>query len=47
MAGQPLLLGWLARVLKSIFIMCQLKTARRVSNVGKAVLPQSFTTQPS
>jgi hypothetical protein len=25
---------------KYVFNMCQLKSARRVSNVGKAVLPQ-------
>jgi hypothetical protein len=32
---------------KSVFNTCQLKSARRVSNVGKAVLPQNLATRPS
>jgi hypothetical protein len=32
---------------KSVFNMCRLKLARRVSNVGKVVLPQSLAAQPS
>jgi hypothetical protein len=32
---------------KSIFNTCQLKSARRVSNVGKVVLPQSLASRPS
>jgi hypothetical protein len=32
---------------KSIFNMCQLKSARRVSNVGKAVLSQSLAVRPN
>jgi hypothetical protein len=31
---------------KSVFNTCQLKSARRVSNVGKAVLPQNLATRP-
>jgi hypothetical protein len=33
--------------LKSVFNTCQLKSARRVSIVGKAVLPQSLVARPS
>jgi hypothetical protein len=32
---------------KSIFDTCQLKSARRLSIVGKVVLPQSLPTRPS
>jgi hypothetical protein len=33
--------------LKSVFNTCQLKSARRVSNVGKVVLPQILAARPS
>jgi hypothetical protein len=43
LAGRP---GFGA-FLKSIFNMCQLKSARRVSNLGNAVMPQKLVTRPS
>jgi hypothetical protein len=43
LAGQP---GF-GVFLKSVFNMCQVKSTRRVSNVGKAVLTQGLDSQPS